>query len=429
MASHCIEGIQPMARQGQPLDQGGESGLTVGSGLPMAVLSSSPNSVALVHEWFSPWAAGGAEAVVRELDQLLAPQLYALVDGESRRPGSWLAGRSVTTSFIQRLPWGVRRVQLYLPLLPMAVEQLDLSGHGLVVSSSHLVAKGVLTGPDQLHVSYVHSPPRYAWDQMNVYLHQNALAKGPLGPWIHWQLHQLRQWDHLSAQRVDVLVANSRFTARRIWRCWRRRSVVIHPPVAVERFHWQQPREAFYLCLGRLVAYKRVDLVVEAFNRCRLPLLVVGDGPEQKRLRRQAGPTVQLLGWQSAHQVEDLLARCRALVHAGVEDFGISPVEAMAAGAPVIALAQGGLLDSVRCHRQDPATATGLLFDRPCPWVLAEAIRHFEDQRLWRQLPTERLRQQAEGFSGQRFRARMKGQLARSWRQFQVDGPRFPQVL
>ncbi len=418
-----------MARQGQPLDQGGESGLTVGSGLPMAVLSSSPNSVALVHEWFSPWAAGGAEAVVRELDQLLAPQLYALVDGESRRPGSWLAGRSVTTSFIQRLPWGVRRVQLYLPLLPMAVEQLDLSGHGLVVSSTHLVAKGVLTGPDQLHVSYVHSPPRYAWDQMNVYLRQNALARGPLGPWIRWQLHQLRQWDHLSAQRVDVLVANSRFTARRIWRCWRRRSVVIHPPVAVERFHWQQPREEFYLCLGRLVAYKRVDLVVEAFNRCRLPLLVVGDGPEQKRLRRQAGPTVQLLGWQSAHQVEDLLARCRALVHAGVEDFGISPVEAMAAGAPVIALAQGGLLDSVRCHRQDPATATGLLFDRPCARVLAEAVRHFEDQRLWRQLPTERLRRQAEGFSGQRFRARMEGQLARSWRQFQAAGPRWPQVL
>ena len=149
--------------------------------------------------------------MVRELDQLLSPRLYALVDGESRRPGSWLAGRSVTTSFIQRLPWGVRRVQLYLPLLPLAVEQLDLSGHGLVVSSSHLVAKGVLTAPDQLHVSYVHSPPRYAWDQMNVYLRRNALARGPLGPWIRWQLHQLRQWDQLSAQRVDVLVANSRF--------------------------------------------------------------------------------------------------------------------------------------------------------------------------------------------------------------------------
>ena len=284
---------------------------------------------------------GGAEVVVRELDQLLAPRLYALVDGESRRPGSWLAGRSVTTSFIQRLPWGVRRVQLYLSLLPLAVEQLDLSGHGLVVSSSHLVAKGVLTGPDQLHVSYVHSPPRYAWDQMNVYLRHNAMARGPLGPWIRWQLHQLRQWDHLSAQRVDVLVANSRFTARRIWRCWRRRSVVIHPPVAVERFHWQAPRQDFYLCLGRLVAYKRVDLVVEAFNRCRLPLVVVGDGPERQRLLLRAGPTVRLLGQQSAHQVEDLLGRCRALVHAGVEDFGIAPVEAMAAGAPVIAWGKG----------------------------------------------------------------------------------------
>ena len=406
--SVCLEGFGP----------------TVGSGLPPPPLSPLPDSVALVHEWFSPWAVGGAEAVAQELDQLLAPRLYALVDGESRRPGSWLAGRSVTTSFVQHLPWGVRHVQSYLPLLPMAVEQLDLSGHELVVSSSHLVAKGVLTGPDQLHVSYVHSPPRYAWDQMNVYLRRNAMARGPLGPWIRWQLHQLRQWDHLSAQRVDVLVANSRFTARRIWRCWRRPSVVIHPPVAVERFHWQQPREHFYLCLGRLVAYKRVDLVVEAFNRCRLPLLVVGDGPERGRLRRQAGPTVRLLGRCSSGQVEDLLARCRALVHAGVEDFGMAPVEAMAAGAPVIALGQGGLLDSVRCHRQEPATATGLLFDRPCPRLLAEAVRFFEDQRLWQQLPAQRLRQRAERFSPQRFRAKMAARLEKSWRRFQAAGLR-----
>ncbi len=400
------------------------SGLTVGL-LSPAVVPPLPESIALVHEWFSPRAVGGAEAVVRALDQLFMPppQLYALVDGESQRPDSWLSGRSITTSFIQQLPWGVRRVQSYLPLLPLAIEQLDLSPHSLVISSSHLVAKGVLIGPDQLHVSYVHSPPRYAWDQMHVYLRQSSLAKGPLGLWIRWQLHELRQWDQMSAQRVDVLVANSHFTARRIWRCWRRPSVVIHPPVAVERFHWQKPREDFYLCLGRLVSYKRVDLVVEAFNRCQLPLLVVGDGPERHRLRQKAGPTVRFLGHCSPHQVEDLLGRCRALVHAGVEDFGIAPVEAMAAGAPVVALAQGGLLDSVRCYRHDPATATGLLFDQPCFLQLAEAICYFEDQGLWKHLPAERLRQQAEGFSAQRFCRQMEAQLERSWQQFQASFP------
>ena len=184
-----------------------------------------PRRIALVHEWFTPRSVGGAEQVVQSIDGLLqaqgiTPQLAALVDGESSRKDSWLQDRSIRTSPIQNLPWGVSHVQQYLPLLPLAIEQIDLSDAELVISSSHLVAKGCAHGPDQLHLSYVHTPVRYAWDQMHAYLQRSALARSGLGPLIRYQLHALRQWDQLSAQRVDVLVANSRFTARRIRKVW-----------------------------------------------------------------------------------------------------------------------------------------------------------------------------------------------------------------
>jgi glycosyltransferase involved in cell wall biosynthesis len=383
-------------------------------------MTALPAPIALVHEWFSPRARGGAELVVQELDRLLGeqgltPQLYALVDGESQRPGSWLSGRNVHTSFIQRLPFGVSHVQQYLPLLPLAIEQLDLSGHPLVLSSSHLVAKGVLTAPDQLHVSYVHTPVRYAWDQMHTYLASSALARGPLGPLVRLQLHQLRQWDVLSSLRVDALVANSRFTAARIRRYWRRRAHVVHPPVAVERFRWDQPRDDVYLSLCRLVPNKRVDLVVEAFRRTGLPLVVIGDGPERRRLEALATPNIRFLGACSDAEAGRWLERCRAYVYAGLEDFGIAPLEAMAAGAPVIAYGAGGLLDSVRCQAAGCSAPTGLLFPQQTAASLAEALLHFEGSGLWRQLPAEGQRQWAERFAPSRYRQRMGALLEQLW--------------
>jgi glycosyltransferase involved in cell wall biosynthesis len=387
-------------------------------------MTALPDAIALVHEWFTPRSVGGSEQVVRELDGLLAaqgrtPQLYALVDGESRRAGSWLEGRPIATSFIQRLPWGVSHVQQYLPLLPLAIEQLDLAAHPLVISSSHLVAKGVLTGPDQLHVSYVHTPVRYGWDQMHPYLASSALARGPLGPLVRLQLHQLRLWDTLSAQRVDRLVANSRYTARRIRRCWRRGAAVIHPPVAVERFRWDGPRDDVYVSLCRLVPNKRVDVVVEAFNRTRLPLVVIGDGPERRRLEAMAGPTVRFLGRCEDRQAVGWLERCRAYVYAGLEDFGIAPVEAMAAGAPVIAYGAGGLRDSVRCLAEGASHPTGLLFPQQDAASLAAALAHFEAGALWRVLPAEGQRQWAESFSPQAFRRRMGRFLEQAWQAHQ----------
>ncbi|CAK6700303.1 glycosyltransferase [Synechococcus sp. CBW1107] len=378
-------------------------------------MTALPTSIALVHEWFTPRAVGGSEAVVEQLDALLHPQLFALVDGESQRPGSWLHGRRIETSFIQTLPWGVSHVQQYLPLLPLAIEQLDMGGYPLVLSSNHLVAKGVITGPDQLHVSYVHTPVRYAWDQMHAYLARSALARSPLGPLIRGQLHRLRQWDVVSSSRVDHLIANSRFTARRIQRCWRRTATVVHPPVEVARFRWDQPRSDTYLSVCRLVPYKRVDLVVGAFNRLGLPLVVIGDGPERRRLEAMAGPNVQFLGHRPADEVTTWLQQCRAYVYAGLEDFGIAPVEAMAAGAPVIALGQGGLLDSVRCLESGAAQPTGLLFPDQSVESLAAALDHFHTERLWRRFPADAQHEWALRFSPACFRRRIQERLETLW--------------
>ncbi len=377
-----------------------------------------------MHEWFSPRSVGGAEQVVQAIDRLLLrkgcnPEFAALVDGESTRPGSWLYSRKIKTSLVQSLPWGVDHVQSYLPLLPFAIEQIDLSDYSLVISSSHLVAKGVLTSPDQLHVSYIHTPVRYAWDQMHVYLKRSSLARFGLDPLIRWQLHGLRQWDQLSGARVDCLLANSRFTARRISRYWGRRAEVIPPPVQTERFRWDQARDDFYLCLCRLVPNKRVDLVVKAFNQLKLPLVVVGDGPESGSLKKIAGPTVKILGYQSRGQVEGLMECCRAFVYAGVEDFGIAPVEAMAAGAPVIGFGKGGLLDTVRCASKGAPSPTGVLFPEQTVASLMDAVSWFEEDRLWESFSPELIRAWADRFSVAAFSSRFEIALNDAWQRHQ----------
>ncbi len=342
-----------------------------------------PRNIALVHEWFTPKSKGGSENVVEVIDGLLTeiasqPELFSLINEENLMDNSWLFRREVKTSFIQNLPFGISHVQQYLPLLPFAIEQIDLEEYPLVISSSHLVAKGVLTSPDQLHISYVHTPVRYAWDQMNIYLKRSYLTRIGLGPLIRWQLHHLRQWDQLSSLRVDYFLANSNFTAKRIWKYWRRHSEVLHPPVDVNRFEWNKPREDFYLSVCRLVPNKRVDLVVRAFNRLKLPLVVVGDGVEKNYLKDIAGPTVKIIGFQSKEKIEKLMSKCRAFVYAGVEDFGIAPVEAMASGAPVIAFGKGGVLDTVKCYNfNSEKDATGLLFPSQTVKSLIEAVEFF----------------------------------------------------
>ncbi len=380
-----------------------------------------PEKIALVHEWFSSNSFGGAEKVVCAIDELLTgwgnqPDLFSLIEDVSAKPASWLYKRQIKTSFIQRLPYGKNNVQKFLPLLPYAIEQIDLSEYPVVISSNHLVAKGVLTSPDQLHVSYIHTPVRYAWDQMNTYLKRSLLCRFGLGPLIRWQLHSLRNWDQLSSGRVDCLLANSHFTARRIFKYWRRTAEVIHPPVDVERFSWNKDRDAYYLCLCRLVPNKRVDVVVRAFNELQLPLLIVGDGPERNYLEQIAGPWIKFLGFQALEKVESLMERCRAYVYAGIEDFGIAPVEAMAAGAPVIGLAKGGLLDTVRCASQDVHSSTGILFPEQAPESIIKAVTWFEENKLYEKMNPELINAWAQSFRPEVFKTRLRNALDQAWR-------------
>ncbi len=333
---------------------------------------------ALVHEWLTPQATGGSELVVREILKHIDADLYALIDFESTNPQSYLFGRSIGTTFLQHYPFARRGIQKYLPLLPLAVEQLDLREYDIILSSSHAVAKGVLTRPQQLHICYCHTPMRYAWDLTFDYLHGSRMGRGPQGWIARYLLHQLRQWDVISANRVDYFIANSRHTAYRIWRCYRRQATVIYPPVNVERFRLQEQKEEFYLTVSRLVSYKKVSLIVEAFNQIGYPLVVIGNGAELETLRKLARPNVQVLGFQPDAAVEQYMARAKAFVYAACEDFGIALVEAQACGTPVIAYGAGGALETVRDIRKHPDSGTGLFFLDQSPTALIEAVKAFE---------------------------------------------------
>ncbi len=332
--------------------------------------------IAVIHEWLNDWA-GSEQVLAAILEVLPGADLYAVVDFLAPADRLRLAGRAVRTSFIQRLPWARRRLELYLPLMPLAVEQFDLAGYDLVVSNSHAVAKGVLTGPDQVHLSYVHSPMRYAWDLQPQYLAHGGLGRGVRGAAARLALHYLRLWDVRTAHGVDRMACNSEFIARRIRKCYGRDARVIHPPVAVGTLPFRADKEDFYLAAGRLHAYKRVDLIIEAFRR--LPersLIVIGGGPEFERLRRGAPPNVTCLGQVPDAVLHDHLARARALVFAAVEDFGIVPVEAQACGTPVIALGRGGAVETVR----DLAVPrpTGVLFAAQTAEAIVAAVHRFE---------------------------------------------------
>jgi glycosyltransferase involved in cell wall biosynthesis len=358
--------------------------------------------VALVHDWLVTNA--GAERVLEQMLQVL-PQadLFSLIDFLPQEQRGFLGGRSVQTSFLQRLPGARTHYRRFLPLMPLAIEQFDLSGYDLVVSSSYAVAKGVLTGPDQLHLCMCYSPMRYAWDLQHQYLRESGLDHGVKSWLARWLLHRTRNWDARTGAGVDEFIAISRFVARRIRKVYRRESTVIYPPVDVDAFtpDPETQREGFYLTISRVVPYKRIDLIVEAFaGMPERTLIVIGDGPESHRVRARAPANVRLIGEQPFPVLLDHLRRARAFVFAAEEDFGIVAVEAQACGTPVIAFAKGGSLETVRgLDHSDP---TGLFFDEQSVSSLQSAVAIFE--REGARIQPEACRQNALRFRSLRFR-------------------------
>jgi glycosyltransferase involved in cell wall biosynthesis len=362
--------------------------------------------IALVHEWLDTYA--GSERV---LEQLIAcfpeADLYALVDFVPEEARGFLAGKAVRTSFIQHLPLARRRFRNYLGLMPLAIEQFDMSGYDVIISSNHAVAKGVITGPDQVHISYMHSPMRYAWDMQAQYLRQAGLERGLKGAYARWLLHRLRNWDARSANGVDIFLANSTYIADRIRKVYRREAVVVHPPVEVDRFApAASASRTHYLVASRFVPYKRIDLIAQAFSSMPdYKLIIVGEGSEREAVQSAAAnsPNIVIKAPVSQSELIHLLQQARAFVFAAEEDFGITMVEAQACGTPVIAFGRGGACDIiVDLDRDQP---TGVLFPDQTAMSIINAVEKFESARD--QITAEACRRNALYFSQAAFRDKM----------------------
>jgi len=332
--------------------------------------------VAVVCDWLVVYA--GAERVLEQILKLYPEaDLFCLVDFLPNDRRDFILHKKTNTSFIQNLPFAKTKYRSYLPFMPIAIEQLDVSAYDLVISSSHAVAKGILTGPNQIHISYVHSPMRYAWDLQHQYLKQAGLQRG-LKSWLARAiLHYMRMWDYRTANGVDHFIANSRFIAKRVKKVYGREATVIYPPVDVSAYTLCEQKEDFYLTASRLVPYKRVDLIVEAFTAMpEKQLVVIGDGPEFGKIKKKAGANVTLLGYQPFDVLRDKMQKAKAFVFAAEEDFGIIPVEAQACGTPVIAYGRGGVLETV-CGGET-VNPTGIFFYRQDIPSICAGVKQFE---------------------------------------------------
>lgn len=371
-------------------------------------------NIGIVADWLVTFA--GAERVIAEFLELYPEaDLYAVIEFLHEENKKFIHNKKVNTTFIQSLPWAKKKYQNYLPLMPLAVEQLDVSGHDIILSSSHAVAKGILTGPDQLHISYVHSPIRYAWDLQHQYLREAKLEKGIKSLFAKIILHKMRIWDYRTANSVDHFIANSHFIARRIAKIYGRKAEVIYPPVDVNRFNVKDKKNDYYLTASRLVPYKRIDLIVEAFSS--MPdktLVVIGDGSEMNKIKSKASRNIEILGYQPNEVLVDYMQNAKAFVFAAEEDFGITPVEAMACGTPVIALGKGGALETIRpLGESEP---TGIFFDSQLVSAVVTTVETFENNI--HMFTSDNCRKQALKFSADRFKHELQMSIQKQWETF-----------
>lgn len=375
--------------------------------------------VAVVHDWLATYA--GAE---RALEEILAiwpeAELFTLVDFLPPEERAFLAGRRITTSFLQDWPLARRHFRKYVGWMRRAVESFDLSGFDLVVSSAHAFAKGVRTRAGQYHLCYCYTPMRYAWAMEGEYLDAFGISWGPLGWLARRELAALREWDRAAAVRVTDMVAISAFVASRIRTAYGRDAPVIYPPVDTDAFRMHEAKEPYYVTVSRLVPYKNVATIVDAFRE--LPerrLVVIGDGAQQRAIARQCPANVQLLGHVPEPVVVHHMQRARAFIFAAVEDFGIAPVEALACGTPVIALAQGGALETIKGSESSGPDRTGVFFAQATPSLIADAVRRFE--ALDPAIDAQRCRARALEFSAPRFRRELRAHAEAGLAAFQVD--------
>lgn len=364
---------------------------------------------ALVHDWY--YTSGGAEKVIHSFNHIWDDfSHYALVDFLSDHDREFiLNGKKVTTSFIQKLPTAKSNHRKFLQLFPLAVEQFDLREYDLILSSSASIAKGVLTSQNQLHICYCHSPMRYAWDLYHQYLEDSNLKKGIKGKYAKWVLHNIRQWDYINSQRVDFFIANSKYIANRIKKLYNRETHVIYPPVNIHDFKVVKEKEDFYFTASRMVPYKKIELIVRAFNEMPNKKLVVGgDGPDYKKIKKIAKDNIEFVGFLETSSLKNYLQNTKAFVFAAEEDFGIIPVEAQACGTPVIAFNKGGLKETVINDK------TGVLFNKQEESSIIDAVNHFENKSF----STEEIRINAEKFSKKRFEKEIKDFVEKKYFEF-----------
>lgn len=349
---------------------------------------------ALIHDWY--YVNGGAEKVVRSINNIWGDfDHFALIDFLNEKDRKIiLKGANVNTSFIQKLPTSKKNHRKFLQFFPYAIEKFDLSDYNLIISSSSSIAKGVKTNQNQLHICYCHSPMRYAWDLQDQYLENLRFKSKILKMYVKWVLKRMRKWDLTSNKNIDYFVANSNYIAERINRIYNRNATVIYPPVDTEKFQLEMNKENYYLAASRLVQYKNIDVIVEAFNKMpEKELVVIGKGPEFNKIKKNAKENVRLLGFVPEGEMINYMQKAKAFIFAAEEDFGIVTVEAQACGTPVVAFDKGGSSEIIVKNE------TGVFFKEQNPEAIMDSIAKFENIKF----DFKKISRNAERFNKERF--------------------------